>query len=255
MTTSYATVTELPGSGVTPEQLSMLYTRYHLAADFGAGKDVLEVACGPGVGLSYLVRRTRSVIGGDFDRDILRLTPQTAGVRLLQLDAQALPFDKQSFDLVILFEALYYLAIPEKFVAEARRVLRPGGRVLLCTANKDAPGFNPSPYTYRYFSVPQLQALLQAGGFLPEVYGAFPVKVTTFRDRALLPARRAVVGLHLVPTTMRGKELVKRILYRTVVPLPNALHDGMAELHPLEQLPGDVPTTKFKVLYTVGRLP
>ena len=35
----------------------MLYARYALAAGFSRGKDVAEVACGPGIGLGYLIRQ------------------------------------------------------------------------------------------------------------------------------------------------------------------------------------------------------
>ena len=66
MTQTYTTVTELPGSGATSEQLAMLYARYALAAGFSRGKDVVEVACGPGIGLGYLARWARRVVGGEF---------------------------------------------------------------------------------------------------------------------------------------------------------------------------------------------
>jgi ubiquinone/menaquinone biosynthesis C-methylase UbiE len=72
------------------------------------------------------------------------------------IDAHNLPFDDKSFDVVILYEAIYYLEHPERFIEEARRVLRENGTLLICTANKDWSGFNPSPYTYKYFSAPEL---------------------------------------------------------------------------------------------------
>lgn len=43
------------------------------------------------------------------------------------MDAQELPFQDATFDVVLLLEAIYYLPHAEKFMAEARRVLRPDG--------------------------------------------------------------------------------------------------------------------------------
>ena len=57
---------------VTPEGAAMLYTRYRFAARFCEGKDVLEVGCATGMGLGYLARHARSVVGGDFTESLLR---------------------------------------------------------------------------------------------------------------------------------------------------------------------------------------
>ena len=146
----FSTTTELPGVGATREQLSMLYTRYHLVARHCEGKVVLEVACGGGLGLRYISRRARHVVGGDIDEKNLRLAWEINQgqdrVTLCRLDAQSLPFRDWCFDTVICYEALYYLPNPEEFVREVRRVLRAGGVLLICTVNKEWGGFNPSDF-------------------------------------------------------------------------------------------------------------
>ena len=45
-------------------------------------------------------------------------------------DASFLPFDDDSFDVVIISNALHIIPAPEKVLAEIRRVLRPGGRLI-----------------------------------------------------------------------------------------------------------------------------
>ncbi len=253
---SFGTVTELPGDGATPEQISMLYTRYHWAGELAAGKDVLEVGCGPGVGLGYLARLAGSIVGGDYDEQLMHSAQARyrSRIPLLRLDAEALPFAEAAFDVVVLFEALYYLARPEAFFREARRVLRPGGAVLVCLPNKDWTGFNPSPFAHRYFSAPELNAALAAAGFAPRLFGGFRAAAETLRDRILLTVRRAAVNMHVIPRTMKGKELVKRLLYRRIVPLPVEVHDGMAELGDLVPINADAPPSAFRVLYAVGSL-
>ena len=49
----------------------MVYTRYRFAADFCRRRRVLEVACGPGVGLGYLARHAGEIVGGDLTGSLL----------------------------------------------------------------------------------------------------------------------------------------------------------------------------------------
>ncbi len=54
-------------------------------------------------------------------------------VEVREGDMHALPFKDASFDLVVLMHALTYASKPAQAVTEAARVLRPGGRLLLCS--------------------------------------------------------------------------------------------------------------------------
>ncbi len=62
----------------------------------------------------------------------------------------------------ILYETICYLKDPEKCIAEAARVLRENGILIICTVNKEWEDSHPSPYTYRYFSVPELCVLMRS---------------------------------------------------------------------------------------------
>jgi len=254
---SYVTATEVPGAGATAEQLAMLRTRYHLAAGLSRDKDVLEVACGAGLGLSLLRRYAATVVGGDRDEEVLQYVGRQPrdGIRLLRLDAHALPFADRSFDVVVLFEALYYLAAPERFVAEARRVLRPHGALVICTANRDWHGFNPSPFSHRYFSAPELHALLASAGFTTETFAGFPVQAAGLTGRTLLWARGIAVRLRLIPATMKGKELLKRLVYGKLEAIPTDIGEEAGEPGALVPLRDTEPASGYKVVYAVGRLP
>lgn len=254
---SFAPVTELPGAGATREQLSMLYTRYRLAGQHGVGRDVLEVACGAGIGLGYLAGRARMLVAGDYDAALLgyAAAARTGGARLVRLDAHTLPFRDHAFDLVVLFEALYYLAAPEQFVREARRVLRPGGVLLVCTANHEAPGFAPSRFATQYFTVPELHRLLTTAGFVAEVYGGHPVRGATVRDRAIILARRIATALGLIPSTLHARGFLKRLVYGRLAPIPTEVYEDMAEPSALVPLRADRGTTAYRVVFAVGSLP
>ncbi|MBI3836142.1 MAG: methyltransferase domain-containing protein [Planctomycetes bacterium] len=50
-------------------------------------------------------------------------------------DAEQIPLSRESFDSIVSAEMIYYLKQPERFIAEAYRVLKPGGRLILSTTN------------------------------------------------------------------------------------------------------------------------
>jgi ubiquinone/menaquinone biosynthesis C-methylase UbiE len=252
----YTTVTEVPGIGATREQMSMLYTRYRAAAAFSDGKDVLEVGCGAGQGLGYLAAKAGRVVGGDCTEGLLGLARGHYGCRvpLVRLDAHLLPFRNKTFDVVILYEAIYYLVQPDQFLAESRRILRDQGLVLICTANKEWPDFNPSPFSTRYFAAQGLAELLKRQGFSVELYGAFPVSRESAKDRMVSAIKRVAVSLHLIPKTMKAKEVLKRLFFGTLTPLPPEVTDGMADLYPLVPITGNPVISDYKVLYAIGRV-
>lgn len=260
MATDFSTVTELPGVGAHRQQRVALHTRYSFARRYAANKDVLEVACGAGLGLGYLARTARRVVGGDIDESNLEIARETYSGRqditVMKLDAQELPFDDNEFDVVLLYEAIYYLEQPERFFAEARRVLRPGGVVLLVSVNCEWSGFNPSPFSVRYLSASELAQAMRAAGFEPDIKFCFPDKPKGLAGRAISSVRRAAVSMHLIPRTMRGKELLKRVFYGRVDPLERELQDGKESAAPLHEAPADHgPITGFLVIYAAGKLP
>mgnify|MGYP001585289220 CR=1 FL=1 len=59
---NYFEITEAPGLQATHEQLERIYHRYHFAKQFAVEKNVVEIACGTGIGLSYLANAAQSVI-------------------------------------------------------------------------------------------------------------------------------------------------------------------------------------------------
>jgi SAM-dependent methyltransferase len=251
--TDYSEVTEVPGDSTTLEAVSMLYTRYAFAASFCDGKNLLEVGCGAGVGLGYLAERASGVVGGDYTQNLLSRAQRRYGSRfpIVRLDGCALPFRGGSFDVVVLFEAIYYLSDPGRFLDECRRVLRGGGTVLICSANCERRGFLPSPHAVSYFSARQLQAMLEEHGFQASTYAAFPVS-TGVRRGALDGVRSLARSLRL---TRGMKTLLKRVLFGRPRPFPSEVTDGMADVGELVPVQPETSLSDFSVVYAVGRLP
>ena len=99
------------------------------------GKDVLEVSCGHGGGAAYLSRtfKPHRYMGLDLNPAAIRFCRQhhrMDGLAFQQGDAEQLPFQAGSFDAVINVEASHCYPDFRRFLAEAARVLRPGGHLL-----------------------------------------------------------------------------------------------------------------------------
>lgn len=251
--TDYTTVTETWGLAASPEQLAMIYCRYKMAGDLAEGKRVLEIGCGSGMGLAYLQRRAAVAVGGDPSEALLaEARRHLPDMQLVQLGAEQLPFPDRSFDVVLMLEVIYYIPDLGRAFAECRRVLTPGGRLMVSLPNRDRPDFNPSPFSLRYPNAPELAQLFRDHGFQPRIYGGFPLEVASSRDRLLTPLRHVAVRYRLIPRSMRAKALLKRLLYGRL-PKLGAIHEGMAEFPPLVEL-GDPAsgTSRFKSFYAVG---
>jgi ubiquinone/menaquinone biosynthesis C-methylase UbiE len=255
--TNYLDVTEIAGDDVTQEQVDRLYHRYYWAGTFCQDKDVLEVACGTGQGLGYLANIAKSLEAGDYSQEIIDIAKSHYGDRisLRQLDAQNLPYANSSKDVIILFEAIYYLPDAEKFVQECCRILRKGGKILIATANKDLYDFNPSPYTYKYYGVVELNELFSQYGFTIECFGVSPINKVSFKQRILRPVKKIAVQLGLIPKTMKGKKMLKKLVFGQLIKMPSEIKENLIEFKEPQKLLVDKIDTQHKVLYCVATLP
>lgn len=249
-------VTELAGAAISNEQLERLGHRYAWAAQYCRGKDVAELACGTGPGLGALSRLAASFEAGDYSREMLERVKTHYGDRiaLARFDALEMPYADDSKDILIIFEAIYYLGDVGRFVAECKRVLRGGGQVLIATANKDLPDFNPSPFSHRYLGVMELNEEFKAHGFSVRCFGYLDTTCVSLRQRILRPLRRLAVASGLMPRTMRGKQLLKRIVFGRLVLMPAEIDLKSVEYATPTTLPSNQPDRQHKVIYCVATL-
>ncbi|MBK8574750.1 MAG: class I SAM-dependent methyltransferase [Elusimicrobia bacterium] len=254
--TSFESVTEVEGGWASQEQVAMIASRYRLAANLASGKDVLEVACGSGRGLSTLGQRARRVVAGDLMESLLAGAQRHYRGRypLVRFDAMHLPFRDQSFDVVVLFEALYYIPQASQFVREAKRILRPGGALLISSVNCDWSGFNPSPFSVQYYNAATLVGLLSAEGMLCEPISAgFPAVSNGLRASLISKLKKMAVALRLIPKTMKGKVLLKRIFFGKLIRLTAELDPAIPAVPPV--IPLENKTHEYKIIYAVARKP
>lgn len=254
MPIDYSTVTEVQGSQLSREQLERMCARYYFAGEYCEAKDVLEVACGAGQGLGYLAAKAKRIVGGDCTPSLVKSAQRYYGERLevLELDAHELPFANDSFDVIILFEAIYYLHDVHQFLRECRRVLRADGLLLIGSANKDREGFSPSPHSVAYYSAPELNALLTEYNFTVEMRGDCPVQPKGLRGVMIHRLMSLAARLRLMPKTMKGKAILKRIFMGKLVPQPKELRAEMAPYTRPVPIAKDRINHEFKVLFAVG---
>ena len=251
-------VTENPTNRASEDQFCILHTRYDLAARYATGKEVLEVACGAGVGLGMIARAARQVVGGDIDECNLAFVRETyknrPNVEVRWLDAEKMPYPPASFDVVILFEALYYLNSADTFFRETKRLLRPGGILLISSVNPRWSGFNPSPFSTRYYDATELAEALADLGFGVSLYGGFRDEAVGLVSKLVHALREAAISLHLIPNTQKSKEWLKRIFYGRLRQIPREfMPEGVAPA-PLDLLVQPYATDAYRMLYCIASL-
>ena len=256
VTADYISVTEIAGDDVAREQVDRLCNRYYWAGSYCEGKDVLEVGCGTGQGLGYLSEIAKSIEGGDYSSAILSIARQHYGnrIRLIQLDAQKLPYKDNSKDVLILFEAIYYLPNVEKFIQECLRVLRPGSKLLIATANKDLYDFNPSPFSHKYYSIKDLNEMLSKYGLKSKFYGDTPIHNVSIRQKILRPVKKIIVMLKLMPKTTSSKKFLKRIVFGNLVKMPAEINSKTSSYMEPRRIDPGAADTIHKVIYCEASL-
>ncbi len=146
--------------------------------DAGEGARVLEVGCGAGALLKAMRQRGLSVTGVDMNGVALeqarRMLP---GVELLAADAAKLPYGDGAFDRVVAHHLIEHLQDAGGALAEWRRVLRPGGKVIICTPNQLYPcqALFADPTHLHVYDPRELRGLLEEAGLrADEVFTVFP---------------------------------------------------------------------------------
>jgi SAM-dependent methyltransferase len=184
------------------EPLRTLQERQVVAIDLlepivagGRGK-ALDVGCGDGLFLAELDRRaglsTRGweLHGVDYSRSIIE-QGEHRGYALRQGNVEeGLPYDDETFDIVTAGEVIEHVYDPDRLAAEARRVLRPGGRLLVTTPNLQA-WYNRALFAVGvqplFYETSTKSTMIGAGPLKRLKRGSIPVgHLRVFNRRALL---------------------------------------------------------------------
>lgn len=103
------------------------------------GQRLLEIGCGEGGNLFNLRRLPAVRFGVDFSRAKARFARRASQALTAVADAARLPFGDDAFDFVLIRDVLHHVPDPSAVVAEAQRVLAPGGRLVVIEPNGRSP--------------------------------------------------------------------------------------------------------------------
>ena len=134
--------------------------------------DVADIGCGDGYLTLEAARWARSVVGIDRSEAVLErakeLTArrQVTNVQWKKGDLDRLPLRDASVDVALFSQALHHASDPERALAEAVRILRPGGSVLILDLREHEQAWVRTRFGDRHlgFSPAQLDTLLRSAG-------------------------------------------------------------------------------------------
>jgi len=124
----------LVGLQQSRRDLAMMYL-----GDLPAGK-ALDVGCGDGRFLNRLRKAGWAVDGVDFDAKAIATAKSKYGLDLRHGDLASAKFEAGTFDAVTLSHVIEHVPDPIALLGEVRRVLKPGGRIVITTPNGQSRG-------------------------------------------------------------------------------------------------------------------
>ena len=206
------------GERVIPEMPELRVTflqslaAYEFAEPSVSGKRVLDCGCGEGYGTALLAKRAALAIGLDREPGVVAYASQkyrtVERAAFVAGSADALPFADCSVNVVVCFQVLEHLPDPLIFLHEVRRLLVPGGVLILTTPNVLVTGARPNPHHVHDFSPADLRALLERVFDDVELRGVFAgEQVAAYRAKNDRIVRTIVrldpLGLHRkIPTRL-----------------------------------------------------
>lgn len=190
------------------------------------GGRILDLGCG--VGHSYHLLAPRETVGVDIDPEALAGQERETHVA----DMRDLPFPDDDFDGVIAVQSVEHVPDPELVIAEARRVMKPGGTAVLVTPNRltfARPDEIIDPYHYVEFSAVELRRLCAPSFEVVDVRGLFGSP----RYLELVAAERVKLDRLLRRDPLRLRRFVPRAMRQR-------LYDRLLSRHRVDDGPAAV---------------
>jgi GT2 family glycosyltransferase/glycosyltransferase involved in cell wall biosynthesis/SAM-dependent methyltransferase len=142
--------------------------RYLFARELVGNRDVLDIASGEGYGAALLAEVARSVVGVDIAEEVIthaRERYRGGNLRFKVGACDAIPLAEASVDVVVSFETIEHHDRHEGMMAEIKRVLRPGGLLVISSPDRHQYALasnQPNPFHVKELSRAEFEQLLQS---------------------------------------------------------------------------------------------
>lgn len=140
--------------------------RYALVRDIVKGKVVLDIACGEGYGTNLLAKTAGEIFGVDRCAETVGSAKSrypAGNLKFMQGDIANIPFQANTFDIIICFETIEHVGDQEKVLQEFKRVLKSDGVLVISTPEKknysDIRGYK-NPFHVKEFYELEFKAFL-----------------------------------------------------------------------------------------------
>ena len=174
---------------------------------------ILDMACGNGYGtyvLSGAVKET--VIGGDIEAETIHQCKKEFSLNNLKyevLDATKLPFENETFDVVVSFETIEHTTQFDKLLSEYKRVLKQNGTLFVSTPNKllsSPDGIIKNPFHTQEWSLQELDPILKKHFGKSELFGQHYSRYDSGKPIAkLVEGILYARGVRKLPITFQNK--------------------------------------------------
>lgn len=141
--------------------------RYNVVLDELKNTDaVLDIACGTGFGSDILAGKSAHVIGGDIDPTIIqenKVNWTKENLSFQVLDGTNLPFEDNTFDILVSFETIEHTVHFKEMINEFKRVTKPGGKLFISTPNfylNSPKGYVTNPFHTQEFTPTEFTELI-----------------------------------------------------------------------------------------------
>ncbi len=167
------------------------------AVDPRSGERILDIAAGTGTSSIALAKTGAEVIALDFSQGMVdegrRRHPE---LQFVQGDAEKLPFGDAEFDAVTISFGLRNVQHPDVAIAEMLRVLKPGGRVVICEFSRPPLGLLRTGYhAYLRYVMPLIAGAASSN---PEAYRYLFDSIREWPDQSVLSQWLRTAGFERV---------------------------------------------------------
>jgi demethylmenaquinone methyltransferase/2-methoxy-6-polyprenyl-1,4-benzoquinol methylase len=182
------------------------------AVDPRSGERILDVAAGTGTSSAALARTGATVVALDFSAGMIEEGRRRhPSMEFVQADAEKLPFGDDEFDAVTISFGLRNVEHPKTALGEMYRVLKPGGRLVVCEFSKPPRALFRTGYAaYMRFVMPVVAAVASSN---KDAYGYLRESIEEWPDQGTLTQWIRGVGF-------------TRVAYRNLTAGVVALHRG-----------------------------